>query len=115
MAYAIPLFDTHKFVRKLKGAGFNEEQAEALTDAVRESQTSADLATKQDVTELEQRVDSKFGLLLNEIRDLRNDNVLLRKDMDSKFDILRTEMAAMKWGLGIIAAGIMAILVKTFF
>lgn len=25
-------FDTHEFVKKLKGAGFSEEQAEVLTD-----------------------------------------------------------------------------------
>ncbi len=108
MALAAPFFDTHKFVRKLKGAGFNEAQAEALTDAVRESQASAEIATKQDVAGLEQRVDSKFDLLRHEISDLR-------KDMNARFDVLRAEMAALKWGVGIIGAGIVAILVKTFF
>jgi len=28
-------FDTHKFVRKLQEAGFDEKQAEGLTDAMR--------------------------------------------------------------------------------
>src|SRR5260363_344864 len=42
-------FDTHKFVRRLKGAGFNDEQAKVLTEAVFESQASADVATKGDL------------------------------------------------------------------
>lgn len=108
MAYAIPLFDTHKFVRKLKGAGFNEEQAEALIDAVCESQASADIATKADLREYESANRADFQKL-----DARLDT--LEQRFAAKFDVLRAEMAAMKWGLGIIAAGIMAILVKTFF
>ncbi|WP_158641815.1 hypothetical protein [Candidatus Glomeribacter gigasporarum] len=64
---------------------------------------------------MEQRVDSKFDLLRNEIRDLRKDNELLRKGVEARFEVLRAEMAAIKWGLGIIGAGIVAILVKTFF
>ena len=27
-------FDTHKFVKKIKGVGFTDEQAEILTDTV---------------------------------------------------------------------------------
>src|SRR5260363_422191 len=46
-------FDTHKFVRRLKGAGFNDEQAKVLTEAVFESQASADVATKGDLREIE--------------------------------------------------------------
>src|SRR5260363_30650 len=45
MALPAFTFDTHKFVRKLKGAGFNDQQAEALTDAVQESQASLNVAT----------------------------------------------------------------------
>ena len=50
-------FDTHKFVRKLKGAGFNDLQAEALTDAVQESQASLDVATKRDIDDLRKDMD----------------------------------------------------------
>ncbi len=82
---------------------------------MRESHEAAELATKSDVAALEQRIDSKFDLLRNEIRDLRKDNERLRKDMEARFDVLRAEMAAIKWGLGIIGAGVVAILVKTYF
>ncbi|OHX34305.1 DUF1640 domain-containing protein [Methylomonas sp. LWB] len=42
-------FDTHKFVRKLKEAGFDEKQAEAVSEAFRDAQTEADPLTKKDL------------------------------------------------------------------
>src|SRR5260363_154446 len=96
MALPAFTFDTHKFVRKLKGAGFNDQQAEALTDAVQDSQASLNVATKQDVVDVrldladaEERTDAKLDKLSTELRheigDLRKDNESLRKDMDAKF------------------------------
>lgn len=57
-------FDTHEFVKKLKGAGFSEEQAEVLTDLqkttafntleqARHDYELDDLATKRDLKEVE--------------------------------------------------------------
>ncbi len=48
-------FDTHKFVRKLKDAGFEEKQAEAVADAFRDAQaeTETATATRHDLKELE--------------------------------------------------------------
>ncbi|MCX7094750.1 MAG: DUF1640 domain-containing protein [Methylobacter sp.] len=34
-------FDTHKFIRKLRDAGFEEKQAEAVADAFREAQSES--------------------------------------------------------------------------
>lgn len=42
-------FDTHKFVRKLKEAGFEEKQAEALTEAMQTAIHESELVTKQDL------------------------------------------------------------------
>ena len=41
--------DTLKLARRLREAGFNEAQAEAVADAVREGTESADLVTKSDL------------------------------------------------------------------
>lgn len=90
-------FDTHNLVRKLKKAGFNEEQAEALTDAVRESQASADVATKQDVYVLRQ-----------EMRELE-----LR--IDAKFAKVDGELKLVKWALSILIAGVASLVLKAFF
>ena len=78
-------FDTLKFVKRLKAAGFREDQAEALSDAFKESQETsiADLATKSDLKEL--------GL---------------------KFD---GELKLLKWMLSFILAGIAALIIKAFF
>jgi len=73
-------FDTHDFVKKLKGAGFSEEQAEVLTELqkttvlntleqARHDYDLDDLATKRDLKELE---------------------LIMRKDMaDSRADLIR--------------------------
>lgn len=42
-------FDTHKFVRKLQEAGFNEKQAEGLTEAMRSAIDESELVTKKDL------------------------------------------------------------------
>ena len=42
-------FDTHKFVRKLQDAGFNEKQAEGLTEAMRSAIDESELVTKKDL------------------------------------------------------------------
>lgn len=42
-------FDTHKFVKQLEVAGFPQAQAEAVVDAVLNSQESAKLVSKKDL------------------------------------------------------------------
>lgn len=42
-------FDTHKFVRRLRESGFDERQAEALTDAMQAAIADSELLTKRDL------------------------------------------------------------------
>lgn len=42
-------FDAHKFVRKLQEAGFDEKQAEGLTEAMRAAIEESELVTKKDL------------------------------------------------------------------
>ena len=42
-------FDTHKFVRKLQEAGFDQKQAEGLTEAMRAAIEESELVTKKDL------------------------------------------------------------------
>jgi hypothetical protein len=53
-------FDTHKFVRKLRTAGFEETQAEAVADAFSEAQGEAELASKHDIDDLRRDMDARF-------------------------------------------------------
>lgn len=58
-------FDTHEFVKKLKAAGFTDEQAEAVTDTVRAAQgvDLSHLSTKTDLLEVENRL-IKWGVAI---------------------------------------------------
>jgi len=56
MAIAI---DTLAYARRLREAGFTEEQAEGQAKALAAAMTDS-LATKQDLQELETRVDARF-------------------------------------------------------
>jgi hypothetical protein len=42
-------FDTHLFVRKLKEAGFDEKQAESLSEAMRVAIDESELVTNKDL------------------------------------------------------------------
>ncbi|MGI9213428.1 MAG: DUF1640 domain-containing protein [Methylococcaceae bacterium] len=64
-------FDTHKFIRKLRNAGFEESQAEAVAEAFSEAQGESELATRRDIDdlrrdmrELEQRIIIKLGAMM---------------------------------------------------
>jgi hypothetical protein len=65
-------FDTHDFVKKLKGVGFSEEQAEVLTDLQKTTSQNTldqarhdyeldDLATKRDLKELQLTLELKIA------------------------------------------------------
>lgn len=59
-------FDTHKFVRTLREAGFEEKQAEAVSEALKDvqveaAQTSTELATKLDLKDLELKLELKIA------------------------------------------------------
>jgi hypothetical protein len=82
-------FDTHEFVKKLKNAGFSESQAEAVAEAQRDSLAQAldsQLATKADVSRLELKLTEHEG-----------------------------EFKLIKWMLGIILGGVIALVLKAFF
>jgi len=79
-------FDTLAFVKTLEAAGIPVAQAEAISSAVRQAQSGADLATKGDIARLEARLDT----------------------LDAKFDML-------KWMLALILAAVLLPLVKSFF
>ncbi|MDD5321361.1 MAG: DUF1640 domain-containing protein [Methylococcales bacterium] len=76
-------FDTHKFIRKLKDAGFEEKQAEAVADAFRDAQTETETVTKHDLKELE---------------------LSLKAEMQT----LRSDMQAMEYRMTIKLGGMMA-------
>ncbi|MGE0257797.1 MAG: DUF1640 domain-containing protein [Alphaproteobacteria bacterium] len=70
--------DTLKLARRLREAGFNEAQAEAVADAVREGAEGADLVTKSD--------------LALTTADLRAEIAALRSELRAEIAALKTEL-----------------------
>ncbi len=77
-------FDTHDFVKKLKGVGFSEEQAEVLTelqkttsqntlDQARHDYELDDLATKRDLKEIELKIELVKSELKREMAETKAD------------------------------------------
>ncbi len=80
-------FDTHRIVKKLKLAGFTEEQAEAVTEAVQDAAALdlSHLASKEQVMALDARVDrldAKFEAKIDQ----------LDAKFEAKFDQLDTKI-----------------------
>ena len=78
-------FDSLRVADKLKSAGFTSEQAEAVVRVIAEAQD--DLVT---------------------IKDLDASLSPLKKDLA----VLKTEVTQIKWLLGLVIGGIIAVLVK---
>jgi len=57
------VFDTLAYAKKLKAAGFTEEQAEIQAEALAEI-VDERLATKQDLRELEMRLTIRLGTMM---------------------------------------------------
>ena len=83
-------FDTHKFVRKLQEAGFDEKQAEGLTEALRAAIDDSELVTRRDLREFELR-------------------------LDPQFESIKGDMLLVKWMMGALIAISVANFSKQFF
>lgn len=83
-------FDTLQFVKNLQAKGFRPEQAEGISDALKDVMTVAEIATKHDLKELETK-------------------------LDIKMTEINAELRIIKWMTGATMAGVVSILMKTFF
>lgn len=61
---AAVLFDTLKLAKNLEAGGFTVEQAQAAAGAFADIAASADVATKADLRDLEQRLTIRLGGIL---------------------------------------------------
>jgi hypothetical protein len=93
---AISSLDTHEIVKDLKAAGFTDEQAEAVTRAVKQAQDIdlSNLATKTDLAELRH----EFKLDLAELRTA------------TKTDLAEVRAELIKWVVGVGSAQVAMIL-----
>lgn len=78
-------YDTLHLVDKLKLAGISAEQAEAVIRVIAEAQDQ--LLTKDD----------------------------LKSTLDDLINPIKTDLAVLKWMIGILIASVMSLVIKTFF
>jgi len=63
MIMAAIFFDTHKFIQTLQEAGFDQKQAEAVSQAFEEGTGEVEVATKRDLEKLEAKMETRFERL----------------------------------------------------
>ncbi|MBI3249639.1 MAG: DUF1640 domain-containing protein [Deltaproteobacteria bacterium] len=90
-------FDTLKFTKRLKEAGFTEPQAEAIADSFLQATGEAEVATKRDIECLEAKIIEVEGKVIGEPA------------------LVKGELTLVKWMLGVLLGGVMALVLKTFF
>ena len=82
-------FDTLELVDKLKSVGFNQEQAEAVVRVIADAQQ--DLVTREYLDHA------------------------LQREFASQLGPIRTELAVLKWMMGVVIGGLVALIIKGFF
>lgn len=87
-------FDTHRFVRKLEAAGMSTPQAESISEAFKEAQGESDLVTR---------------------KDLQIDFATLRADIQRELGPIKADLLLLKWMMGLMTGGIIALVLKSFF
>ncbi|HGJ5855201.1 hypothetical protein [Arsenophonus nasoniae] len=98
-------FDTQEFVETLENAGLPKEQAKAISIAVRKSHEVADVATKQDIAEVNRNIadvrkdmDLRFEKSEAQIADVRKDLSAeiadVRKDLSVEISNVRKDLSS---------------------
>jgi hypothetical protein len=102
---AVATFDTLKFANTLKSAGVPDKQAEAQPVAFSEvvQQNFKDLATKDDLEQLEATILAKTESSANQLRgDLNTLGAQLKGETNSLFATLRGEQITVRWMIGFL-------------
>jgi hypothetical protein len=110
---AVMTLDTLKMANSLKAAGVPEKQAEAEANIFAEMMqvNLKELATKQDVEQLGKDLRQEMQQLGKE---LRSDTTQLELRIESKLEKIRGEQVLIRWMLGFLLAGMVAMLIRMF-
>ena len=86
-----PNFDTLAATQKLQDSSFERRQAEGVIGAIADAQQN--LATKDDLKQVEDRLTGEIKLLSGEIKGVSN-------RLDDKFEVLDGKIAGLKGEIG---------------
>ena len=105
------LLDTLQMRRRMREAGFPEEQANAVTEGIANI-VAGELATKEDLRELRTEMLDKFAEVRGEIAEVKSEIAGLRRELaglrgelaDLKVSIADFKTSIVKWVVGLVAA-----------
>ena len=83
--------DTLAYARRLREAGFSDEQAEGQAQALAAAMTDT-LATKQDLQELETRMDARFAAIKQDLHELEVRTDARFSQIDTRFEYLEKHL-----------------------
>ncbi|MDP7318266.1 MAG: hypothetical protein QGF03_04850 [SAR324 cluster bacterium] len=131
--------DTLQTARRYREAGLTTEQAEAYTAILKDShhESIENLASKDDIALVRKDLEllrkdmatkDEFALVRKDLellrKDMQQETALIRKDMATKDEFasvkdelvgVKSDVSVMKWMLGILIAGVAALVLKAFF
>ncbi len=110
MAEAIA-FDTHRFIKRLTGCGFTEQQAETLADE-HVALLNGNLATKADLAAVQADLAAVEAAVKTDLAELKAD--LAAVEAAVKVDLAELKADLLKWMIGAMIAqgGLIVALVK---
>ncbi|MDR3324319.1 MAG: CCDC90 family protein [Zoogloeaceae bacterium] len=91
-------FDTLQVVKKLETKGFDQNQAEGISDALKDVLQTADIATKSDI-----------NLVDKQLSEAATKGDLEKVRAELKIDIEKIRAELIKWYVGIAAAQIIGL------
>lgn len=113
-------FDTLKAAKQLRQSGFNEEQAEALSEVFQQIQEShlALLATKSDLSDTKNALITDLASLRNEFKtdlagvrsELKNEMAEMKSDLTERVTKVEGRLSLVQWMLGFNLALTVAVL-----
>ena len=101
-------FDTHRVVKDLRDAGFDEAQAEAVVNALG-SAVDRDVVKPEDLKEFATKAD-----LTQAIGELRTEIAELRAEMRTEMKALELRLTVRLTGVMIATAGLTVAILKLF-
>ncbi|MCL6607751.1 MAG: CCDC90 family protein [Geminicoccaceae bacterium] len=119
--------DTLRIVKRLKEAGLDERQAEAITEVLRESRELdlAQIATKADLallraemqalrTELLGEMDRRFAAMDARFAAFEGEMDRRFAAVDGKLAVLQAELGRLEWMIGGVGFGLLLLIVRSF-
>lgn len=96
------LLDTLQMRRRMREAGFPEEQADAVTEDIANI-VAGELATKEDLRELRSEMLDKFAEVKGEIAEVKNTVA------DLKVSVADSRTSTIKWIVGLVVAMLLGV------